>query len=195
MDNIDQTLVAVRADTSGFARDVADMRGALDGPFADAAERAGRTLETSLARAIASGKLGFEDLKGVALRVMDDIAASAFKAGIGAILHGSNAGGSASGSGGLLTLGASVMGALGLPGRATGGPVAPGQAYLVGERGPEVFVPTTSGGIAANGGARPRDVRVSITVSAPAAAAPAMLARSTAQVARAVKAALMDVED
>ena len=30
-------------------------------------------------------------------------------------------------------------------GRAAGGPVAAGRAYLVGERGPEMFIPTTSG--------------------------------------------------
>ena len=37
--------------------------------------------------------------------------------------------------------------ALGLPGRATGGPVSAGRAYRVGERGPEYFVPTSSGRI------------------------------------------------
>ncbi len=35
-----------------------------------------------------------------------------------------------------------------LPGRANGGPVAANQAYMVGERGPEVFVPNSSGQIA-----------------------------------------------
>jgi phage-related protein len=38
-----------------------------------------------------------------------------------------------------------------LPARAGGGPVAPGMPYLVGERGPEVFVPDTAGGIVPNG--------------------------------------------
>lgn len=37
-----------------------------------------------------------------------------------------------------------------LPGRASGGPVYSNQAYLVGERGPEVFVPSTAGQIVAN---------------------------------------------
>ncbi len=59
-----------------------------------------------------------------------------------------------------------VQSALGLPGRATGGPVSPGRAYLVGERGPEVFLPTTSGQVMAGaGGQGGRDVRVSITVN------------------------------
>jgi hypothetical protein len=37
-----------------------------------------------------------------------------------------------------------------LEGRAEGGPVGAGELYLVGERGPELFVPTTSGQIVPN---------------------------------------------
>jgi tape measure domain-containing protein len=37
-----------------------------------------------------------------------------------------------------------------LPGRAKGGPVSSGQTYMVGERGPELFVPGRSGTIVAN---------------------------------------------
>ena len=37
-----------------------------------------------------------------------------------------------------------------LPARAMGGPVAPGGSYLVGERGPELFTPSSSGNITAN---------------------------------------------
>lgn len=39
----------------------------------------------------------------------------------------------------------------GIQARETGGPVSAGQTYLVGERGPELFVPSTSGGIVPNG--------------------------------------------
>lgn len=35
----------------------------------------------------------------------------------------------------------------GLPGRASGGPVSAGQAYMVGEQGPEMFIPNRTGGI------------------------------------------------
>lgn len=77
----------------------------------------------------------------------------------------------------------------GSPGRATGGPVSPGRPYWVGERGPELFVPTASGRVEAGGGA-PREVRVAITVNAPAGSAPDTLARSSRQVARAVRAVL-----
>jgi len=37
-----------------------------------------------------------------------------------------------------------------LPGRASGGPVSAGMPYMVGEKGPELFVPSSSGGIVPN---------------------------------------------
>ena len=84
------------------------------------------------------------------------------------------------------------MGAL--PGRATGGPVAPGRGYMVGERGPELVVPTASGRLEAGPSGGVREVRVAIHVNAPAGSAPETLARSSRQVARAVKVALAGVE-
>lgn len=46
----------------------------------------------------------------------------------------------------------SVLGTFGfsLPGRALGGPVTAGQPYIVGERGPEVFLPASNGNIVPN---------------------------------------------
>ena len=81
----------------------------------------------------------------------------------------------------------------GSPGRATGGPVSPMRPYWVGERGPELFVPTSAGQIAPMGGGA-REVRVAITVNAGGGDAPRALAQSSRQVARAVKAALAGVE-
>ena len=189
-EEIDRLLVSVRADTKGFARDVADMRGQLDGPLGEGIERAGTLLEGTLVRAIRTGKLGFEDLKRVALSVLADIASAAIRSGLDTILSG---GGQQRGQGGLLTAGASILSAaLGAPGRATGGPVSPGRPFLVGERGPELFVPTASGSVATLGVQAPRDVRVSINVNAPAGTAPETLARSSRQVARAVRAALLE---
>jgi phage-related minor tail protein len=188
-EEIERLLISVRADTRGFASDVDTMRASLEDVFGAGVERAGAVLESTLIRAIRTGKLGFEDLKRVALSVLAEIAAAAIRSGIGAILGG---GGQQPGPGGLLTAGASILSAvLGLPGRATGGPVSPGRAFLVGERGPEVFVPTSSGSVAPLSGQRPRDVRVSISVNAPAGAAPEMLARSSRQIARAVRNSLL----
>lgn len=183
-EDFDETLVRVRTDTAAFARDLETMRASLEGTLGDGAERAGRALETALTRAIRTGKFGFEDLKRVALSALSDIASAAIRTGLGSLQGG---------GGGLLGAGVGLLGGLlGLPGRATGGPVSPGRAYVVGERGPELFVPTGSGSIAASTKARSRDVRISIAVNAPAGAAPDMLARSSRQVARAVRAALSE---
>lgn len=58
-----------------------------------------------------------------------------------------------SGGGGIGDIFSSFLGSLGFGGaRALGGPVSAGRAYLVGERGPELFVPGASGGIVPNGG-------------------------------------------
>ena len=187
-EEIERLVIGVRADTAAFARDVAAMRAALDGPLGSGAERAGRAIETGLLRAVRTGKLGFEELRASALGVLDAIAAQAVRGGIGAIL-GSGGGGAAGGLAGVL---AGLIG--GLPGRATGGPVSPGRAYMVGERGPELFVPTASGSVAV-AAAGAREVRVAITVQAGAGESAAMLGQSSRQVARAVKAALAGVED
>ena len=190
-EEIERLVVAVRADTGAFARDVGEMRAQLEGPLADGAERAGRALEGALIRAVRTGKLGFEDLKRAVLAAMAEIAAAAIRSGLREALGGGGGGGEA----GLVAAGARILTALlGAPGRATGGPVAPGRPYWVGERGPELFVPTAGGRIET---ARPggSDVRISIAINAPAGAEPRALARSSRQVARAVKAALARAED
>jgi hypothetical protein len=191
-EEIERLVIGIRADTQGFARDVGDMRATLEGPFGAGIEKAGAMLETTLLRAIRTGKLGFEDLKAVALSVLAEIAAAAIRNGLDQILNGGNGGGGGQGGGGLLTALASIAtSALGAPGRATGGPVSPGRAFLVGERGPELFVPTSSGSVAQISGSGGRDVRISIAVNGPAGAAPDLLARSSRQVARAVRGVLL----
>jgi hypothetical protein len=190
-ETVDTLMIDVRAGTQGFAQDVAAMRAAFDGTVVDGFQRAGGVLERGLLGAVRKGSLGFDDLRRVALDVIDEIAAQAarslFAGGglFGAI--GSSGGGGAS-PGGLL--GGFLGSILGLPGRATGGPVAPGRGYLVGERGPELFVPASAGRVEAAIPARPRDVRVSIAVTSPAASAPQALQRSARQVAGAVRRAL-----
>jgi phage-related minor tail protein len=57
------------------------------------------------------------------------------------------------------------LGGFSLPGKAVGGPVSGGSPYIVGERGPELFVPSNSGAIVPNhrladsmGGSQPQVV-------------------------------------
>ena len=183
-EEVERLVIGVRADASGLQQDVAAMRAGLEGPLAAGSERAGRAIEANLLRAVRGGQLGFEELRRGVLSVMDSIAAASLRTGLEALAGGG------SGGGGLGSVLAGLLG--GAPGRATGGPVSPGRPYLVGERGPELFVPTASGSVMATPGQGGREVRVSITVNAPAGAAPEAMARSVRQVARAVRAALED---
>lgn len=193
-DEIEQLLVDVRASTSGFTADVQAMRSNFDSILVEGLGRAGDVLERGLLSAIRRGSLGFEDLRRVALAVIGDIAANAVRAGLGS-LGGGGGGGGVGQSGGLLNLVTTILSsALGQPGRATGGLVTAGRGYLVGERGPELFVPSNAGRIEPNGSGRGgRDVRVSIQVVTPkGSAAPESLQRSSRQVASAVRRALSE---
>ena len=62
-DPVDSLLIDVRANTQGFASDVAAMRSTFDGTLVDGFARAGTVLERGLLSAIRKGSLGFEDLK------------------------------------------------------------------------------------------------------------------------------------
>lgn len=186
-DPIDELLIDVRASTSGFAADIEAMRTQVGGSLLDGFTKAGNVLESGLLSAIRKGSLGFDDLQRTASRALDQIAAQALQLGLDKLFG--------SGGDGLGNLFGGVLGSLfGLPGRATGGPVAPGRGYVVGERGPELFVPTSAGRVEPSlaGSAQPREVRVSIQLSQPrGASTPAILERSSRQVASALRRALM----
>lgn len=188
--NFEELVVDVRAKTDGFAADVEAMRRTLDGSLTDGFGRAGAVLERGLLGALRHGSLGFDDLKRVAFSALSEIAAYAVQSGIGSLFGSGGGGGGNGGLGGLL---GSTIGALfGLPGRATGGPVSPGRAFVVGERGPEIFVPTSAGRIEnAPAAGHGRDVRVAIQLAVPRGqAAPTAMQRSSRQIASAVRRAL-----
>jgi hypothetical protein len=183
-EEVEQMVISVRADTAAFTRDVATMRGELEGPLVSGAGRAGRLIDSALTRAITSGKLGFGELKKVALAAMADIASASLRA-----LFAPSRGGGV-GTGLINGLGSLIAGLVGSPGRATGGPVSGGRSYMIGERGPELFVPSSNGRIETLSGGRPRDVRVAISVLSPSPGEPQALRQSSQQVARAVRNAL-----
>ena len=189
MDEIDSLLIDVRADTRGFAADVARMRSQFDTTLVAGFAGAGTVLERGLLGAIRKGRLGFDDLKRSANAALSEIAAQAVQTGLGSLFGPGTAG--SGGLGGLLS--GAVGALLGLPGRATGGPISPGRPFMVGERGPEVFVPTSAGRVesGAPATAAAREVRVAIQLAGPrGTAAPVALQRSSRQVASAVARAL-----
>lgn len=187
-DDLETLLVEVRASTDGFKSDIEAMRSSFDNTLVGGFAQAGNVLERGLTSAIRRGSLGFDDLKHIALQTMNEIAANALQSGFANILEGQRAGGGANS-----LLSTAVGALLGLPGRATGGPVSPGRAYLVGERGPEVFVPTSSGRVEAGPDRQRQDkaVRVSINIATPRGTdAPVAMRRTSRQVASAVSRAL-----
>ena len=188
MDNLSSLVVDVRASTDGFAADLSKMRSSFDAIVVDGFAKGGDALERGLLGAIRKGSLGFDDLRRTALKVLDEIAAQALRGGLASIGFGGNGSlGESAGAG----LGSLIGSIFGLPGRATGGPVAPGRPYLVGERGPEMFIPTSAGQIDAGAGRGGRNVNVSIKVVAPeGSSSPESLRRSSRQVAQAVRRAL-----
>lgn len=180
-EDFDELVVRIRADTSQFRREMGSVRDELNGPLVSGVEQAGTAIEHGLLRAVRRGKLGFDDLRKVALSAMADIAAASLRAVVP---------GGSSGAGNFLT--GLLSGALGLPGRATGGPVSEARPYLVGERGPEIFVPQGAGRIEPiSGGAQAVNVRVALQAP-PRERDAAVLSRSTRQVGRAVRRALME---
>lgn len=182
-DPLDSLLVDVRANTRGFAEDMAQMRRDFDGELVSGFARAGHVLERSLLSAIRRGSLGFEDLQVAASKAIDRIAAQALKLGLRQMLGNASP---------LTAIAGTVLGgALGLPGRATGGPVSSQRGYLVGEHGPELFVPPSDGRILPLQGDGARRVEVSIQLAAPAGTgAPVALERSSRQIAAAVRRAM-----
>ena len=194
-DTVDSLTIDVRANTQAFANDVAAMRSSFDGTLVDGFARAGDVLERGLLTALRKGSIGFEDLRRIAMSVIDQIASRSLNNLFNSIgLGGGNGGSGGGGNGNLIgNIGSLLSSLLGSPGRATGGPVSPGRGYIVGERGPELFMPSSAGRIETGFGGQPRNVKVSIQITAPAGtSAPQALQRSSRQVASAVRRALSD---
>jgi hypothetical protein len=121
-----------------YVRAIVHARGELDAT-ATASETFGAAIASSMEQAALSGKLSFKafasaviaDLKRILVQAVITRAVAFFLPGLG-------------------TVAAGVTGAI--PARQHGGPVQGGHVYLVGERGPELFVPQASGAIVPGGG-------------------------------------------
>jgi phage-related minor tail protein len=135
----------------------------------DAVTRSFRSVENTIARAVLSGKTSIGQLVDAILADFDRVATSQFiikpiESVVGSLISS------------LLP----ISGA-----RASGGPVDAGGAYLVGEQGPELFVPSSNGAIAPN--AAP--ARPSITLNVQARDAQSFL-KSETQIAAMLSRAL-----
>jgi phage-related minor tail protein len=146
---------ALEALANGPAQHAADAMSA-------AFERTGRSIESALTRAARTGELSFSAMADAILRDLSRIATERFiTAPIDNLV-------------GQLSANLPFFGA-----RADGGPVQPGGAYLVGERGPELFTPSGAGQI--NG-----SPAVNVTINLQGAASAESIRRSEGQIATAL---------
>ncbi|WP_321397394.1 hypothetical protein [Emcibacter sp.] len=185
---LDSLVVKLRADSSGLKDTLGDLHkdlGTLD--------RATVTVTGQMSRAftdfVHTGELSFESLRKTALSVMDDILGNILSAGLGGMTGGAY-------SGGALSLGSLVSSMF--FGREGGGTVASGRPYLVGEKGPEVFMPHTPGRIVSDPGGRGgasagRVTNITINVAG-GKETPQVGRKSAGQIAVAVQRALAKAE-
>ncbi|MCA3692681.1 phage tail tape measure C-terminal domain-containing protein [Aquidulcibacter sp.] len=157
-DELQNAADSLDAFATGPAQAAADALG-------DAFAKAGKRVSASLAEAARSGEISVRGLAASLVRDLSNLALDRFvtKPIEGAFLQ--------------------IVKSLPQAGaRADGGPVTSGGAYLVGERGPEVFVPANSGQILPNGAAQP----ISITIHMAPGSNLAEVKRSSTQVAAAL---------
>lgn len=125
------------------------------------------TVANSFGQAFDAAIKGSEDfgkaMQNLAVDIMQTVAKMLVMYAIGAALK-ALAGGKADDKGGILTF---LAGAFGQ--KADGGSVKAATPYLVGERGPELFVPGTSGGVMSNS-----DLRASMGAAGGSAGAPVL---------------------
>ena len=205
---LDSLVVAIRADTRDLGRGLRGVREDLNGIanlsdlFGDAGELAADRMSRAFERFAQTGKLSFAELKASVLASLNEIASAVIRSGLqellggvfgqssgplGGLLGGGIAGGGFGGGG--------FGGLLSLAGRAIGGPVREDRPFLVGERGPEVFMPNRAGRVeplSASLPARPRSISITVNVNG-AGDAPA-LRQSAGQVAAAVRRAMLRAE-
>lgn len=165
--NQDWTTGASRA-IQNYADGANNVAAQVDTSFMNMA----KGMEDALATFVTTGKLNFKSLVDSMIADMVRMQARAAMSGLFSSLASLIGGGIAGSFGTLATTSSAasaasdVMGAgyssslmgpssvmptyAGLPQRAAGGPVADGSAYLVGERGPEMFVPQQAGSIVPN---------------------------------------------
>ena len=144
---VDAALAGIAKSLESFARGpVTDsarlIENAVTGSF--------NAIADTIARAVLAGKVSMESLVNAILADFDRIAARQFIEkpieGVIASLFSS-----------LLPIGGA---------RASGGPVDAGLAYLVGEQGPELFVPQSAGAIVPNGTPAPQRPQIVLNVNA-----------------------------
>jgi len=121
---------------------MADLGRSVDGSLGGAFDAAGQRMAGALDRFARQGSLSFDSLRAAGVRAAADILAGFLDIGLRDIGLGGAPWGGGTVINGILS---------GLFGRASGGPVSAGVPYMVGEHGPELFVPRVPGRVARAG--------------------------------------------
>ena len=149
------------ADDPTLAKAAEALNAFANGPVVDATKTIENAVTKSfdavartIARAAVSGKLSMDQLVAAILADFERIAISQFivKPIEGLIASFANS---------LLPIGGAL---------ASGGPVAPGETYLVGEEGPELFTPASAGTVTSNAELKARGSQIVFNVRTPDAA-------------------------
>ena len=156
LDAVPRRAAEAAAALDGLREPAERAAASIEGAF----DRAGASLARSLTRAAADGEVSLAELARAVLTAINSAAGGGRGGGLGDAI-------------------ARAAGAIFSGARADGGPVAAGGAYLVGERGPELFRPGSSGSIEPTAAA---NVTVNVRVDGGAEA----LLRSETQIAQAL---------
>lgn len=139
-------LVLTPEQREAFVNDVREAVLRAEDAVAQFGEQVKDTLENGLGDVLKTAITDADNLGAAFGRLRDRLLDIALDSAIQALLGGGGGGG-AGGFGGIL---GGLIGGLFGGGRATGGPVSAGTAHVVGEQGPELFVPNFSGQIMNN---------------------------------------------
>ncbi|WP_138379147.1 phage tail tape measure C-terminal domain-containing protein [Luteithermobacter gelatinilyticus] len=182
---LDSLVVKIRADNSAFKTDLASLKQEITG-LDELAQSAIGGMTRALTNFVRTGELNFDSLKRTALAAIQDILDTLLRSGLESILGGANG-----------SLGGIVLSSF-LFGREGGGAVAPNRPYLVGEKGPEIFLPHSPGRIVSDAGPMPQNgVRrvTNITINlTQQGAGESQTRKSAAQIAVAVRRAMEKAE-
>ena len=150
------------------------------------AEQAGRNIQDALGDSITQALDGdFKSIGDLWANLLKRMLAQALAAKLNEALFGAAGVGSGAGA-----LGGFFSGLFGISGkRAAGGPVSAGRAYLVGERGPEIFAPASNGTIIPNGGGQSVVINQTLNIGAGVGRAEVFAAMNAAK-----RAAVAEVE-
>ncbi|MFP3564689.1 phage tail tape measure protein [Paraburkholderia sp. SIMBA_030] len=212
--NEDWTTGASRA-IQNYADSANNVAAQVDSSFTNMA----KSMEDSIANFVTTGKLSFTSLANSIIADIVRMQARAAISGLFNMVAGMIGGGIANSFGTLATTSTAASAASGvmgssyssslmgpsavmpsfasLPARASGGPVAGGSTYLVGEKGPELFTPGSSGSIVPNhalgSSSSGGDINITVPVTMDGGSDPAANQQNSAELGKKIRRAVQSL--